>query len=365
MTQMLPPGSVIGILGGGQLGRMTALAAARLGYRCHIFCQSHSEPAAQVTALHTLAAFDDIPALDRFAAAVDVATLEWENVPVASLERLAQQVPVRPGPKVLAVTQDRAAEKAFIGGLDIPTAPWRPVASAADAEAAASALGLPMILKTVRHGYDGKGQALVREVSEAGPAWDRLGAVPCIGEGLIRFDREISAIVARAVCGQSAVFPIVENHHEDHILARTVVPASISESLRRTGERFAIRLADAFDLVGLLAVELFVTADGEVLVNELAPRPHNSGHWSLDACTTSQFEQLVRAVCGLPLGATDLLAPAKMENLLGHAVEGWQEILREPGAHLHLYGKSEVRPGRKMGHVTRLCGAIQDPPLQR
>lgn len=303
-----------------------------------------------------MGAFDDPAALDRFAAEVAVVTLEWENVPVSALERLATRVPVRPGASVLSVTQDRAAEKAFAQTHGIATAPWRPVGSAEDAAAALERLGAPMVLKTARLGYDGKGQALVATEAEAVAAWHRLGAVACVAEGFVAFEREVSAIVARSARGETAVFPLTENQHEDHILARSVVPAAGADELARAADRIAIRLAESLALVGLLAVEMFVTAAGELLVNELAPRPHNSGHWTLDACATSQFEQLVRAVCGLPLGATTLLAPAEMENLLGHAVEAWPQLLAEPGARVHLYGKAAVRPGRKMGHVTRLGG---------
>ena len=354
-TVPLPPGSTIGMLGGGQLGRMTALAAARLGYRLHVFCPDPDSPCAQVCAAETLSSYEDTAALTAFARQVDVVTLEFENVPVSALETLAPLVPVRPGPQALAVCQDRLAEKRFANDCDIGTAPYAPVGSLAELTAALAEIGRPAVLKARRLGYDGKSQALIDTDTDPAEAWDRIGRAPAILEGLVTFARELSVIAARSPAGQIACYPAVENRHANHILSETLAPApNLSPDLAARAEALARTLIDRLDLVGLLAVELFETTDGRLLVNELAPRPHNSGHWTLDACATSQFEQLARAVCGLPLGDTRPTAPAVMTNLIGDDVDQWPKILAEPGAQLHLYGKAEARPGRKMGHVTRV-----------
>ena len=352
---MIPPGSTIGMLGGGQLGRMTALAAARLGYRTHVYTPEPDSPCAEVSAAATVADFEDADALAAFADAVDVVTLEWENVPPESVAALAGRVPVRPGAGVLAVTRDRIQEKSFANRLGIATAPWRPAHSAADVAAAIADLGRPAVLKAARLGYDGKGQLLIGPDGDPEAAWRALAggdALDAVVEGYVDFACEVSVIVARGADGALASYPTVENRHENHILARTLVPARIDPAIATEAEAIARRLTEALGVVGLLAVEMFIGRDGGVLVNELAPRPHNSGHWTLDACATSQFEQLVRAVCGLPLGPTLPLAPAVMENLIGDAVHRWPELVAAPDARLHLYGKREVRPGRKMGHVT-------------
>jgi 5-(carboxyamino)imidazole ribonucleotide synthase len=350
----IPPGAVIGILGGGQLGRMTALAAAELGYRCHIFCPERESPAAQVAWAATCAEYDDQPALERFAQAVQVVTFEFENIPHDSVRLLAGRVPVRPDWQALRVAQNRVVEKEFLNGIGVATAPWRAVNSATDLAAGLAALGRPAVLKTTRMGYDGKGQVMIGAEMGADEAWRRMGADQGILEGFVDFACEISVIVARGLDGQAQAYVPVENRHANHILAETVAPARIEPALARAAEAIAFKTAEALDLVGLLAVEMFVTRDGQVLANELAPRPHNSGHWSIDACATSQFEQFVRAICGLPLGSPERHSDAVMENLLGDQVERWPAILAEPGAKLHLYGKREALPGRKMGHVTRL-----------
>lgn len=349
----LPPGSIIGILGGGQLGRMLVLAAARLGYRCHIFEPQEDCPASHV-ARHTAAAYDDGAALDAFADAVDVVTLEFENVPIAAVERLAQRVPVRPGAAALAVAQDRAAEKTFLNGAGIGTAPWARVETAADLAPALERLGRPAVLKTARLGYDGKGQTMIGPETETDGLFGSLGGVACVLEGFVDFEREISVLAARGLDGAIACYAPVENIHRDHILHRTLVPAQISGKTAEAAREIAHRTIEALDYRGLLAVEMFVARDGQVLANEIAPRPHNSGHWTIDAAQTSQFEQTVRAICGLPLGDTTAVAPCEMRNLIGDEADGWSEILAEPGARLHLYGKAESRPGRKMGHVTTL-----------
>lgn len=352
----IPPGGTIGILGGGQLGRMTAMAAARLGYRCVVLDPEADAPAADVAAHHLQAAYDDEAALADFIRRVDVVTLEWENVPVSALERLAQARPVRPGAAVLEVTQDRLAEKRFLNGHGIPTAPFMPVDDAAGLRAALAAIGPNGILKTRHLGYDGKGQIRLDPAIPTAPeeAIAALQGAPGILEGFVDFARELSVITARSPSGELRSFPPVENRHADQILIETIAPAELPAGVAAAAVDIAERIARTLALEGLLAVEMFLAADGRLLVNELAPRPHNSGHWSLDAAGVSQFEQLVRAICDLPLGDPTPICPSTMQNLLGHAVDAWAEILAEPGARLHLYGKRAVREGRKMGHVTRL-----------
>jgi 5-(carboxyamino)imidazole ribonucleotide synthase len=352
---MLPPGSTIGILGGGQLGRMTALAAARLGYKTHVFAGEADAPAAQVSAAATIAPFGDAAAVARFAAAIDVATCEFENVPAAALRRVAAKRPVLPRPDILEFAQDRVREKNFLRGIGIATTDFRAVADPDELAAAARELGRPAVLKTVRLGYDGKGQVLLDAAMDAAEAWRRMGAAQGgILEGFVDFACEISVIIARAADGAVAIYPPVENRHQNHILHTTVAPARIALETAEAAIAIARRIAGEIALVGVLAVEMFVTKAGAILVNELAPRPHNSGHWTIDACATSQFEQLVRAICGLPLGSTDRHSDAVMTNLIGRDVADWRAALDDPHAKLHLYGKSAVRPGRKMGHVTRL-----------
>jgi 5-(carboxyamino)imidazole ribonucleotide synthase len=361
---VIGPGAVIGILGGGQLGRMTAMAAARLGYRCHVLAPEAEAPAADVAAAWTRAEYGDEAALDRFAAAVDVATLEFENVPVAALERLARRVPVRPGPAVLAVTQDRVAEKDRLRAMGAPVTGYAPVGGPGDLERALAAFGGRGVLKTTRLGYDGKGQLLLGGTGGLSPeeALERLGGPPLILEAFVDFALELSVVTARGVDGRQASYPAVENRHERHILATTTAPARVAPEVAAEAVALAERIAAGLDVVGLLAAEMFLTRDGRLLVNARAPRPHNSGHWTIDACAVSQFEQQVRAVCGLPLGDPAPFAEAVMENLIGaEGVARWPALLAEPGARPHLYGKAEARPGRKMGHVTRLAGWRQGP----
>ncbi len=348
----IPPGSVIGIMGGGQLGRMTALAAARLGYRCHIFTPERDSPAAQVAAVTTVAAYEDEAALDAFANAVDVVTFEFENVPGASVRRLTERAIVRPSWTCLATSQDRLAEKDFINGLGIATAPYRPVDGLPALQAAVTALGRPAILKTVRFGYDGKGQCRIGADTNLLTAWTAMGGQAAVLEGFVDFEREVSSIVARGPDGHLAAFDVVENRHVDGILDTTVAPAPIPATLAAQAVRIASAIAEGLDLIGLLAVEMFVGRDGHLLVNEIAPRPHNSGHWTMDACITDQFEQFVRSVCGLPLGSPARHSDARMQNLIGNAAHTWPQLLTDPTARVHLYGKAEARPGRKMGHVT-------------
>jgi len=361
----LPPLSTIGIIGGGQLGRMSAMAAARLGYRCHVLDPDPGSPAAQVCAGHTLGDYEDPAALRAFAAAVDVVTFEFENVSAEGLDLLASLRPVHPSPAILRVSQDRVVEKGFLNGAGVGTAPWMPVGSSAELCDAASHLGYPALLKTTRLGYDGKGQALLRSADDLDAAWDALEPKPLILEGFVDFACEVSAIVARGTDGQGSVFDLAENRHRDGILDLSVAPARITPAATRAAWDLAWRVAEALDLVGLLAVEMFVTADGKVLANEIAPRPHNSGHWTIDACPASQFEMHIRAVAGLPLPPAVRHSDAAMKNLVGPGeVALWPEILAAPGLIPHLYGKAEARPGRKMGHVTTLfpLGTLPDDP---
>jgi 5-(carboxyamino)imidazole ribonucleotide synthase len=351
---MIEPGSTIGILGGGQLGRMTALAAAELGYRSHIFCPDPDSPAKLVTAFSTTAEYGDRAALAKFAAAVDVITFEFENVPADTAEILAAMKPVRPGPNALRIAQDRLKEKDYLRSIDVPTATYREVAGVEALQRAVRDIGPRGVLKTVSGGYDGKGQVTIRADTDLAAAWQQMGAAAGILESFVDFTAEISVIAARGLTGNWATYVPVENQHAQHILDITIAPARVTPDVAMRAEAIARHVADRLDLVGLLAVEMFVTETGEVLVNEIAPRPHNSGHWTIDACTTSQFEQLVRAICGLPLGSPERHSDAAMKNLIGADVETWRELVAEPTAKLHLYGKTRSLPGRKMGHVTRL-----------
>jgi len=352
--RVVGPGGTLGIIGGGQLGLMTSLAAARLGIKCHIYCPDTDSPAFSVSDAHSCAPYEDLDALARFADSVDAVTFEFENIPADSVRVLADHVPVRPGWKVLATSQERVAEKSFFNGLGIETAPWRAVASRSDLDTAVAEIGLPAVLKTCRFGYDGKGQAKIRTQTELDAAWAAMAGGPAILEGFVDFTMEASVLVARGLDGKAACFDVVENRHKNHILDVTIAPAPLSADILSSAKEIALRAAEALDLVGLLAVELFVTSDGRLLVNEMAPRPHNSGHWTMDACYTDQFEQFVRAVCGLPLGSPERFADAVMTNLIGSDVDQWRDLMAESGAMLHLYGKSEARLGRKMGHVTRI-----------
>jgi 5-(carboxyamino)imidazole ribonucleotide synthase len=353
----IQPGAIIGILGGGQLGRMTALAAARLGYRCVVLAPKGDNPAFHV-AEAIEAGYDDTEALDRLAARAAVVTLEFENLPVAALDRIASRgVPVRPGRRVLETAQHRVREKSFFDSIGAPTAPWAPVRGPEDLLEAVSRIGYPCVLKTATLGYDGKGQVKLRGSKDVAAGLALAAGGEAILEGFVDFALEISVIVARSPDGAVVPYEPAENAHRNHILDVTRVPARISAETAARARAIAVQAAEALDLTGLLAVEMFVGHDGAVLVNEMAPRPHNSGHWSMDGARTDQFEQLVRAICGLPLGDPGRLAPVvEMTNLIGDDAARWPEILAEPGARLHLYGKAEARPGRKMGHVNRLIG---------
>ena len=351
--EMIPPGGVIGILGGGQLGRMTALAAANLGYRAHIFAPERDSPAADVAWQFTCADYSDVSALKSFAGTVDSVTVEFENVPEGALTLLAELKPARPNSLSLATAQDRLNEKNYLESVGFKAAPFLPVNGPEDIVSALENFGSPVVVKTRRFGYDGKGQVKLFEPKEAKDAWVELGCSPSIAEGFIDFVREISVITARDIGGNIVSYPAVENRHENHILRQTIAPAPDLGKLAAEAEHLAANAIAGLDMVGLLAIEMFVTRENNLIVNEMAPRPHNSGHWTMDFAATSQFEQLVRCAMGLPLGSTEVLCPAEMQNILGDEVYDWPQLLADPKIHLHLYGKNEARKGRKMGHWNR------------
>lgn len=362
---MIPPGATIGILGGGQLGRMTGIAARQLGYRLVVLDPMKNSPAGQIADRQIVADHADPDALDQLANATDVITYEFENIPVQSVEKVAQRRLTHPKPEVLHLCQNREREKTFLRDAGFPCAPFALVDSPAALEQATATIGLPAVLKTADFGYDGKGQRKI------GPPphdwkllWREFGASRGVLEEFISFASELSVIVARSEDGDLSVFPVAENVHTKHILDFTIVPARVTERVQQAATDLACSIAEALDVVGLLAVELFLTDDSELLVNELAPRPHNSGHWTLDGALTSQFEQHVRAVCGLPLGDPRQHRPTVMVNLLGDLwAKGeppWHRVLGDTGAKLHLYGKAEARPGRKMGHVNLVADTVDD-----
>jgi 5-(carboxyamino)imidazole ribonucleotide synthase len=353
LSQPLPPGSRVGILGGGQLARMLTLAAARLGLDCHIFAPEPDSPAFAVAAAHSLARYDDFAALEAFARQVDVITYEFENVPADTAAFLAQHVPVAPGVAALQTAQDRVSEKSFIAGLGIPVAPFAAVSSLAELEEALARIGRPAVLKTRRFGYDGKGQTKILASTDPGAAFAEIGRHPAVLEGFVSFSCEVSVIAARGWSGEVAVYDVPENHHENHILKTSTIPARISSAVAGRARAYGGKIIDALGYVGVIGIEMFVSGE-EVIVNEIAPRVHNSGHWTMDACHVSQFEQHIRAVCGWPLGTAERHSDVVMTNLLGEDAARWRELAAEPGLHIHLYGKREARPGRKMGHVNRL-----------
>ena len=359
----LSPGDTIGILGGGQLGRMLALAAASLGLKAHVYCPDVDSPAFDVCAAKTIAAYEDEAALRVFAATVDVVTYEFENVPARTAEVLDQVKPVRPDAAALAASQDRLVEKEFMASLGIETAPFLAVDTAGSLARAVAQLGRPSILKTRRFGYDGKGQTQIKEGTDLAVAFRSLGGAPCILEGMVPFTKEVSVVCARGIDGGFVAYDVCENEHEHHILHRTVAPAALADDTAAKAVAIAHTIADALSYVGVLAVELFVTRerkgqqeDVEMLrVNEIAPRVHNSGHWTRGGAVTSQFEQHIRAISGWPLGATTRHGMhVEMQNLVGFAVEDWPALLATDGVMLELYGKGEPRQGRKMGHWTRV-----------
>ncbi|KAM9978784.1 hypothetical protein ACTFIY_012535 [Dictyostelium cf. discoideum] len=372
---VLPPGSTIGILGGGQLARMMAIAAAQLGYKTHIFCPENDPSASHVATYTTKSNYNNYSALDIFARQVDVVTYEFENIMVEPVEYLTKQVAVFPDPKILRTCQDRVLEKTFIQSLDIPTAQFQSVESFNDLKSAIEKIGYPAILKSNTMGYDGKGQVKLTDQVDLEQAWKKVTSETCatkaILEQYIEFESEASVIVARALDGTELTFPLVTNKHRNHILRQTIAPAQLPEYIHKQANEIGLKIARSNGLVGIIAVELFVVKNNEtgqysLMVNELAPRPHNSGHWTIEGCVTSQFEQLIRCVCGLPLGSVDFtkriseadfiqqqIPPIVMTNLLGQEVNGWEKILQTKGSHLHIYAKGDAKEGRKMGHVTQ------------
>ncbi len=356
---MILPGATVGVLGGGQLGRMFALQARTMGYRVVVLDPDSKSPAAAVADQHIRTGYEDPKGLDHLAKLCAAVTTEFENVPAGALERLANSCIVRPSGQAVAIAQDRISEKTFFQSHGLATAKFRPVRDLKELEAAVIHVGLPGLLKTSRLGYDGKGQILVTEAAAAREAFARLGSVPCVLEERVELECELSVIVARGADGAQAVFPLAENRHRDGILDTSVVPARVSEKLAKQASALVTEVAAALEYVGVLGVELFVTKAGELLVNEMAPRPHNTGHYTLDACSVDQFELQLRTLCGLPLVQPWLLSPVTMINLLGDLWNGgeprWEEALRRPGVRLHLYGKAEARPGRKMGHLNCLA----------
>jgi 5-(carboxyamino)imidazole ribonucleotide synthase len=355
MTFPLPPGSTIGILGGGQLGRMLALAAARLGLDVVIYTPDEDSPASRVVRETIVAPYDEPVSLAAFARLCDVITYEFENVPAATVDALiALGADVAPGPKALAVAQDRVAEKTYLNAVGAPTVAFAAIDGPADIPAAAQSLSHPCLLKTRREGYDGKGQTWIEKLADEAAAFDLIGGKPAILEARADFVRELSVIAARGRDGETAVYPVGENHHEGGVLRRTVAPAAADQALLDQAERIALQIMDGLDYVGVMGVELFQLADGQLLVNEIAPRVHNTGHWTQDGCVCDQFEQHIRAVAGWPLGPTTAHARIEMTNLLGDDVEKWEALSAKPDARLHLYGKAEARKGRKMGHVNKV-----------
>jgi 5-(carboxyamino)imidazole ribonucleotide synthase len=354
---IIAPGSTIGIVGGGQLGRMLAMAAAQLGYKCHVYAPDEAPPAAEVASRFTRGSFEDEDALARFGVGVDVATYEFENIAAGPLSALAERVPLYPPRKALDIAQDRLSEKEFVAALGGRTAPYAVVNGPESLREAIETIGTPSILKSRRFGYDGKGQTRITDPAEAEQAWAAVREAPSILEGFVTFEAEFSILLCRSTSGEIVAWDPPENVHRDGILRSSTVPAE-----RRVRERaeaamaLARTIADTLDYVGVLTLEFFATSEGP-LFNEMAPRVHNSGHWTIEGSLTSQFENHIRAICGLPLGATTLTAPnVAMENLIGEKAGQWEAILGDQTAHLHLYGKKEERPGRKMGHVTRLFG---------
>ena len=359
MSAPILPGASLGVLGSGQLGRMFAIAARRMGYRVHVYSPDRDTPTGQVADVEVAAPYDDLDAIRAFAQGVDALTFEFENVPAATAAAAAEHTLVRPSGHVLHVTQQRAREKSFVASLGLPVTPFVLVDDEVALDAAVARLGVPAVLKSARFGYDGKGQVKIARTGDAREAWRALGGQPCVLEQFIDFQREVSVVAARGADGAVVDYGVVENRHARHILDVTVAPADVPEPVRRQASELAHAVLEGLDVVGVLCVEFFLAHDGRLLINELAPRPHNSGHFTFDANVTSQFEQQVRAMCGLPLGSTRQLCPSVMVNLLGDlwgdGEPDWAALCGFPDVKLHLYGKTEARPGRKMGHATALA----------
>lgn len=357
------PGSVIGVLGSGQLGRMFAIAARQMGYRVHTFSPDTDTPTGQVADKEWRASYDDLAAVESFAKQVGVVTFEFENIPVAAVEAAAQHVPVRPNGHALYISQHRLQEKNFLSDSGFPIAPFARIASPNDLGEALKKIGLPAVIKTAGFGYDGKGQKKVSSKAQLRDAYHAFNGAEAVLEGFIDFDHELSVVAVRGVDGSFAHFGVMENIHQNHILDVTISPAPVPKKIADEAEEMARSILAKLDVVGVMCIEMFLTKKGKLIVNELAPRPHNSGHLTINACVASQFEQQVRAVCGLPLGSTEHLRPAAMVNLLGDLWKkgepNWQRALKNPAIKLHLYGKLEPRPGRKMGHLTALSDTVQ------
>ena len=353
------PGATVGVLGSGQLGRMFALAARRMGYRVHTFSPETDTPTGQVADLEVVADYDNLEAVRKFARHVSVVTFEFENVPTVTADAVAEFAPVRPGGSVLHIAQNRLREKTFLAENHLPHAPFRHVVSLEELHSALNQIGLPAILKTAGFGYDGKGQVRISNYDEAAPAWETLGGQECVLEALVAFEREVSVVAARGQDGAFVHYGLIENSHVSGILDISQAPADLGVALNAEAVEITRAVFEQLDVIGVLCVEFFVTDNGSLLINEIAPRPHNSGHLTIDACVTSQFEQQLRAVCGLPLGSTEFTWPAAMANLLGDLWQpqspNWPAALSHPDIALHLYGKEEARPGRKMGHLTALA----------
>lgn len=363
-NQPILPGSTIGILGSGQLGRMLALAARQMGYRVHVYSPDQDTPAGHVADREVVGGYDDEAKIREFAAAVDVVTFEFENVPSAASETAAAEALVRPAGSVLHITQQRLREKNCLKDKGFPVPGFAEINTLADLEAAAASLGVPAVLKTASFGYDGKGQQKVMPADSLETVFTNLGGAQGIYEAFVDFEKEVSVVAARNPDGEFLSFPVFENAHANHILDITFSPAAISPELAKEADELARGIFNALGVIGVMAVEMFVTKDGKLLVNELAPRTHNSGHLTIDGCVTSQFEQQVRAICGLPLGSTELVAPSAMANLLGDVWSGgepnWDAALEDDRVKLHLYGKAEARVGRKMGHLNATGESVED-----
>ena len=351
---VIKPGSTLGIVGGGQLGRMTALAAAHLGFKVHIFTDEKDSPASHVASRTIVSRYTDKKALERFANSVDIVSFEFENIPATTVEFLTKHVTVRPNPQCLYIAQHRLREKEFLNSIGIGTARYKKITSAKTLQEAFKSIGTRCLLKTVELGYDGKGQHIIDENTNIPKLWKQMKTKLAVLEQMVPFEKEISVIIARGHDGATASYIPSENLHTKGILDVTLAPARMSDALIEESWRIAHLIAEKLELVGILAVEFFVTQEGTLLVNELAPRPHNSGHWTLDGATTSQFEQFVRAICGLPLGSAHHHASTIMKNLIGDEVSLWEDFITDPDTKIYLYGKKEARPGRKMGHVTHI-----------
>ncbi|MCE7792583.1 5-(carboxyamino)imidazole ribonucleotide synthase [Salipaludibacillus sp. CUR1] len=361
-SDWIEPGKTIGILGGGQLGRMMALSAREMGYRIAVLEPAPDSPCGQVADEQVEAAYDDLKGAEKLAQICDVLTYEFENIDSETATWLEQQMYLPQGSDLLAIAQDRSHEKKAIRSFNVPVVPYREVETVSELKEAAGSLGFPVVLKTTRGGYDGKGQKVIRTEEGLSEAWDELdGKGPFVLEAWIPFEKEISVIVTRSTKGEMTTFPVAENIHVNNILHKSIVPARISAEVEEEATQIATRLAESFNLIGTLAVEMFVAENGKIYVNELAPRPHNSGHYTINACETSQFQQHIRAVCGWPLGKTDLLKPVIMVNILGeHVPDVVNGLTGLPDGHLHLYGKKEARPGRKMGHINFLTNNLEE-----